>query len=319
MTASRNTQTRSLWTALIVIASSCAGCGPRTNFFVHGMKIDAKQNLIPVGSRMWQHPDTGSYYMFFYTATHLTIVNDFAPQEGTPDVRQLLYLEASHDVLERTVKDDQVITGPFGAIVVEKDCRYNHPVATYWSSIQVLLQSSHPDIGREIPDAVPAVPADLPPLTSISIVRIFRGGPQFIFGSGNYEADGTLSSIQHGKIMNGDLQSVAITMAGPHYNLSPQGFNEIRQTAGLPPRVEVENYLRLKRLPLPVISDPEERTLVVLVYGFGQLVRQDSLVNGVVTSSGYLRPVVTEEERTLGPECDARFREQQSAGIPTVQ
>jgi len=58
---------------------------------------------------------------------------------------------------------------------------------------------------------------------------------------------------------------------------------------------------------------------VILVYGFGKFIRQDSLEDGAVTSSRYLRPVLTEEEGILGPECDARFRQQQSTGRPTVQ
>jgi hypothetical protein len=316
----RIVQTTALYAALIVMTGSCSGGRP-TNYFVREMKIDTEQHLIPVGPKSPRHPDTGSYYMFFHPATQLTIVNHFTWQGGSGDVRELLYLEADRDVLERTVKDDQIVTGPFGAIVVEKQCFYNRPVATYWSSIQVLLQSAHPDIGREIPDPVPAVPANVPPLTSISIVRIFRAGPQLVFGSGNYEANGTLGSIQSGKIMNGDVQHPApITMApGPRSSQMWPRFNEIRQASGLPPRIEVEKYLRLKRLPLLNASNPEERTIVVLVYGFGQLVRQDSLDNGVVTSSRYVRPVVTEEKGILGPECDARFRQQESAGISTLQ
>ncbi len=317
---SRISQTPALYAALIVMTVSCSGYRP-TNYFVREMKIDTEQHLIPVGPKSLRHPATGSYYMFFHTATGLTLVNHLTWQDRSADVRRLLYLEADRDVLERTVKDDQIVTGPFGAIIVEKECRYNRPVATYWSSIQVLLQSAHPDIGREIPDPVPAVPANVPPLTSISIVRIFRAGPQFVFGSGNYETNGTLGSIQSGRIRNGDVQYPApITMAPrPQDDLMRPRFNEIRQASGLPPRVEIEKYLRLKRLPLLTTSNPEGRTIVVLVYGFGQLVRQDSLDEGVVTSSRYLRPVVTEEEGIIGPECDARFRQQESTGRPTVQ
>jgi hypothetical protein len=213
------------------------------------MKIDEEQHLIPVGTKLLRHPVTGPYYMFFHTATHLTVVDHLAWQEGSTDVRRLLYLEANQDVLERTVKDDQTVTGPFGAVVVEKECRYNHPVAAYWSSIKVLLQSTHPDIGREIPDTVPPVPSNVPPLTSISIVLIFRASPQFVFGSGNYEANGTLGSIQNGKIVNGNLQHPSsITKAGPHLNLMKPQFDELRESFGLPSRVDVENYLRLKQL-----------------------------------------------------------------------
>jgi hypothetical protein len=145
-------------------------------------------------------------------------------------------------------------------------------------------------------------------------VRFFASGPQLIFGSGNYGVNGAINNIQSGKVVNGDLQPGSSII----FPLAPD-FDKIRQTSDLPPRVEVENYLRSKRMPLLNISNPHERTIVILVYGFGKLMRQDSLEDGDVTSSRYLRPVVTQEEGILDPECDARFLRQQSTGRPTVQ
>lgn len=306
-------QRSALMALLGLLCMSCPGCGP-SNYFVRGLKIDAEQHLIAVGSKSLNRPAEGSYFMFFHTATNLTIVNHFARQPESADVRELLYLEAEHDRLERTVKTDQIVTGPFGAVVAEKTCFYNRPVESYPSSIKVLIQSANPEIGREIPDSVAEGPKDVPPLTSISIVRFFRADPQLVFGAGNYEIKGTIGSIHHGKIMNGALQpGSAIT-----FPRAPE-FNAIEQSLGLPRRVEIEDYLRLKRMPLPRMSNSEGPTLVILVYGFGKLIRQDSLEDGAVTSSRFLRPVVTEEEGILGPECDARFRQQQSTGTPTVQ
>ncbi len=299
--------------ALGLLGASCSACGP-SNYFVRELKIDAEQHLIPVGPKSLNRPDADSYFMFFHTATKLTIVNHFAKQFGSADVRQLLFLEAERDRLERTVKTDQIVTGPFGAVVAEKTCFYNRPVENSPSSIRVLIQSANPEIGREIPDAVPEVPKKVPPLTSISIVRFFGVDPQLLFGSGNYEANGAIGSIHHGSVVNGDLQagSSIILPRAPD-------FNAIQRTSGLPSRVEVEDYLRLNRMPLPHISNPQGPTIVILVYGFGKLMRQDSLEDGIVTSSRYTRPVLTEEDDILGPECDARFRQQQSTGEPTVQ
>jgi len=302
-----------LMAALGLLSMSCPACGP-SNYFVRGLKIDAEQHLIPVGSKSLNRPAEDSYFMFFHTATNLTLVNHFARQAGSADVRELLYLEAEHDRLERTVKTDQIVTGPFGAVVAEKTCFYKRPVEIYPSSIKVLIQSAKPEIEREIPDSVAEAPKDVPPLTSISIVRFFRADPQLLFGSGNYEVNGAIGSIHDGKILNGDLQpGSSIIFPG-----APE-FNAIQRTSGLPPRVEIEDYLRLKRMPLPNMSNSQGPTIVILVYGFGKLIRQDSLEDGAVTSSRFLRPVVTEEEGILGPECDARFRQQQSTGKPTVQ
>jgi hypothetical protein len=64
--------------------------------------------------------------------------------------------------------------------------------------------------------------------------------------------------------------------------------------------------------------DPPERTIAILVYGFGKLIRQDSLKDGVVISSRYMSAVVTEEDRALGPLCDEHLRQQDIQGEPTV-
>lgn len=309
----RVAQIQAVAAALSFLAASCSACG-QTNYYVPELSIDAEQHLIPVGPKSLNHPAADSYYMFFHTATKLTIVNHFVKQAGSTDVRELLYLEADKDRLERTVKADQVVTGPFGAVVVEKTCFYNRPIENYQSSVKVLIQSAEPEIGREIPDQVSKAPTDVPRLTSVAIVRTFSAESELVFGSGNYDADGTLGSIQSGKVMNGDLEpgsSVAFPLA--------PDFGEIRQASGLPPRLEIENYLRSKRI-LPLInSSLQERTIVILVYGFGKLIRQDSLENGTIVSSHYLKPVVTEEEGILGPECDEHLQQQQSTGKSTVQ
>jgi hypothetical protein len=292
-----------LFAALSVLVASCSAGDP-AKYYVRELKIDAEQHLIPVGPKSLNPPAADSYYVFFHTGAELsTIVIHFAKQPGSADVRVLQYLEEVRDRLDRTVKTDEIVKGPFGAVVAEKTCFYNRPVDSSPSSINILIKSAHPEIAREIPDAFAEVPKNVPPLTSISIVRFFTFGPQLIFGSANYDGNGAIGSIQSGKVVNGDLQSGSSTS----FPLAPD-FDKIRQTAGLPPRVEVENYLRSKRMPLLNMSNPHERTIVILVYGFGKLMRQDSLQDGNVTSSRYLRPVATQEEGILDPECDAHFR-----------
>jgi hypothetical protein len=284
-----------LFAVMSVLVASCSAGAP-AKYYVRELKIDAGQHLIPVGPKSLNAPAADSYYVFFHTGTELsTIVIHFAKQTGSAEVRDLLYLEAVRDRLDRTVKTDQIVTGPFGAVVAEKTCFYNRPVEYSPCSMNVLIQSAHPEIGREIPDAIPEVPKNVPPLTSISIVRFIASGPQLIFGSGNYGVNGAIGNMQSGKVVNGDLQSGSSII----FPLATD-FDKIRQTSGLPPRVEVENYLRSKRMPLLNMSNPQGRTIVILVYGFGKLMRQDSLEDGDVTSSRYMRPVVTQEEGILG-------------------
>jgi hypothetical protein len=303
-----------LCAALSVVFTPSFACGPELGYFVPGMKVDAQQHLISVGPKSLQPLRTGSFYSFDHTATQLTIVNHFEWQTGASNVRRLLYLEAERGVLERTVKDDEIVTGPFGALVTEKTCFYNRPVETYRSSLKILVQSLTPEIGREIPEPVSAVPNNVVPLTSISIVRIFGAAPQFIFASGNYEANGMIGSVQSGKVVKGEVQPGSSVMMP-----SAPEFNAIRQASGLPRRIDVETYFRQKRLPLLETWNPKERAVVVLVYGFGELMREDSLDGDAVISSRYFKPIMTEEERGLDPECVKRLRQQESIGKPTVE
>jgi hypothetical protein len=149
-----------LFAALSVFVASCSSGGP-AKYYVRELKIGAEQHLIPVGPKSLNPPAADSYYVFFHTGAELsTIVIHFAKQTGSADVRDLLYLEAVRDRLDRTVKTDQIVTGPFGAVVAEKTCFYNRPVENSPSSINVLIQSAHPEVGREIPDAVPDVPEE---------------------------------------------------------------------------------------------------------------------------------------------------------------
>lgn len=302
-----------VFVALAFLAMSCCACA-QTNYFVPGLSIDAEQHLNPIGPKSLTRPAADSYYMFFHTATKLTTVNHLARQSGSADVRRLLYLEADHDVLERTVKTDEIVTGPFGAVTVEKTCFYNRPISQYVSSVKVLLQSAVPEIGREIPDRVTKAPVEVPQLTSAAIVRIFGSGPELAFGSGNYEANGTIGTIDSGRILNGVIQGGASIVSA-----RAPWSDKIRKASGLAVQFEIEKYLRSKRISLLTAAGPNERTFVVLVYGFGKLIRQDSLEDGRVVSSRYLKPVVTQEEDILTHQCDQQLRQQQSSGKPTVQ
>ncbi len=293
--------------------SACLSIGEPTNYFVREMRIDAKQHLLPVGQKLPRHFDDGSYYMFFHAA-NLTWVSHLLAVGPTGEQRQLLYLETDKDdLLERTVKTDRIIAGRFGAVVTERTCFFNRPIETYPSALLVLVQSMKYD-EAEIPNAMPDAPKNAPPLTSFAVVRFFHEGSQLAFGSGNYEATGAIGAIQSGKTSNGDLLPGSSTT----FSQAPE-FNNLQHTYGLSPRVNIADYLRSNRIALATTSDAEDRSFVVLVYGFGKLIREDSLgKGGVVASSRLYMPLVTEEEKTLGAECDDRFRKQQVAGESTV-
>lgn len=311
-------RTRLLIAGLAITLSSSA-CflmeGEPTNFFVRKIKIDAEQHLIPIGPKATRHFDHGSYYMFFHAATGITSVSHWLTLAPTGKQRELMYLETNkHGVLDRTVKTDRVIAGPFGTVVTEKTCFYNRPVETSPSALLVQVQGTKYDIA-EIPDTITELPKDGPPLTSFAIIRFFHKGGNLAFGSGNYEATGAIGAIQSGELSHGDQLPGAFTASA-----QAPDFNNLQHVYGLSSQVNIADYLRSNRIVLATTSDTEDRSFVVLVYGLGKFIRRDSLSRrGVVTSSRLFRPLVTEEEKILGPECDDRFRKQQATGESTVR
>jgi hypothetical protein len=315
LSISRRTCLLMAGSALALFSSACFLIkGEPTNFFVREIKINNRQQLIPIGPKSPRHFDDGSYYMFFYAATGITSVSHWLTLAPTGKHRQLMYLESNKDGLfDRTVKTDRIIAGPFGAVVTERTCFYNRPVTTSPSALLVQVQGMKYDIA-EIPDTISELPKDAPPLTSFAIIRFFRAGGDLTFGSGNYEATGAIGAIQSGKISDGDRLPGAST-AFPE----APSFNNLQHIYGLSSHVNIADYLRSNRIALAATSNTDDRSFVILVYGFGKFIRQDSLgKGGVVASSRLLRPLVTEEEKILGPECDDRFRKQQETGESTV-
>ena len=89
---------------------------------------------------------------------------------------------------------------------------------------------------------------------------------------------------------------------------------------GIPAQIDVQKYLVSRRMPLPAVALDQEKSVMNEFYGFGKLIRQDELKDGAIVAFRWLRPSVTEEEKeTLNPLCDARFRQQQALGLPTVE
>jgi hypothetical protein len=212
------------------------------------------------------------------------------------------------------VKDDELLTGPFGTVYVKKTCFFNRPVASNYNSVTVMLGSNQDGAGREIPIQLSQVRERVPPLTSLSLVRVFQNGADYVVVSANYESSGELGSLDLGETKGGQ---VIPGTASTSFRIDSK--NPLLESYGIPLRVSVQDYLRGHRLVLPRVALRQELAVVNLHFGFDKLIRQDRLRDGAVVSSQYLRPSVTEEEQNLDSECDSRFRQQQSMSLPTVE
>jgi len=297
---------------LFVLLLVC--CEP-TNYFVTELRIDDRQHLLPIGPRSLSEPRTASYYWFFHTGTGFTTVDHFGRKPGTGQRERLFYLETNRSQsLDRTVKRDEILRGLFGSVYFERTCFFNRPVASdpNYVSMSLRAKDEHSD---ETPMELSGSPEEpIPPLTSVSLVRIFHVDPEYVVVSASYESTGELGSLNVGRTRTGELIS-----GSESTSLRIDSKDPRLQIYGVPARIDVQQYIRSKRLPLPSVAFDEPMTVVNQHYGFGKLMRQDQFRNGSVVSSRFLRPSVTEEEKNLNPECDAKFAQQRSMGLSTVE
>lgn len=299
-----------------------------TSPYFRELKIDSGLHLVLTGSinlPNFQEPDVGSYYAPFYGA-YVTSVDHREKKPGAVARERSLYLETGQDqVLDRTVKTDEILRGPFGTVDLKKECFYTRPIRNGFGSVSVEFGYNDPD--PELPSEVSRPGEGLPPLTSLSLVRIFRTSPEYVIVSANYERDGNLGSVDFGTAKNGIPMRTDPFGTSVYRTPDPQ-VNELQAKElgpsltkyGIPTHIDVQKYLLSRQMPLPAVAFDQEKNVMHEIYGFGKLIRQDELKDGSVVASRWLQPSVTEEEKdTLNPLCDARFRQQQAIGLPTVE
>ncbi len=266
-----------------------------------------------------QEPDAGSYYAPFYGA-FVTSVDHREKKPGFVARERSLYLETGQDqVLDRTVKTDEILRGPFGSVNAVKECFYTRPIENGPGFVAVEFNSN--DVEHEVPSEITSSPKDLPALTSLSLVRIFRTNPEYVIVSASYERDGGLGSLNFGAAKNGHPDQTVRSWTAVYRSSDPlPELGPLLTKYGIPTHIDVERYLLSRNMPLPAVALDQEKNVMNEFYGFGKLIRQDELKDGAIVASRWLQPSVTEEEKeALNRLCDARFRQQQASGFPTVE
>jgi hypothetical protein len=320
-----------LLTAAVILAQQPAAspaAPAATSRYFRELKIDSGLHLILTGGinlPNFQEPNVGSYYAPFHGAW-TTSVDHFERKAGAVARERSLYLETGQDqVLDRTVKTDEILRGPFGTVDAVKECFYTRPIENGFGSVSVEFNGN--DKEHELPSVVPSPAEGLPPLTSLSLVRIFRTSLEYVIVSANYERDGSLGSLNFGSAKDGRPGGTGPSGTAIYRTPDPQ-VNEIVRKGldpeltkyGIPAHIDVQRYLLSRQMPLPAVALDQEKNVMNEFYGFGKFIRQDELKDGAIVASRWLQPSVTEEEKeTLNPLCDARFRQQQTIGLPTVE
>jgi hypothetical protein len=268
-----------------------------------------------------REPSSGSFYAFEHLAS-LTSVDHFRKRTGAEPTVRLLYLETDdQQVLDRTVKTVEILSGRFGAVYADKSCFYSRPVENTYSFVSVHSYFKHPIV--KAPAEFSQAPLSLPPLTSLSLVRVFRTAPEFLIVAANYEPNGDLGSLRIDGARDGDwLSSSDVPATGDGFvRRFPDDHSSVTtRKYGIPEHIDVDAYLRSRWMPLGEVSTPEEVVVFNQHYGYNKLIQQDELKSGAVIRTRFLEPSVTEEEENvLNRLCEEKFRQQQALRLPTVQ
>ena len=301
-----------LGTATLIALTACYS-GP-TSYYVGGVQIDRAGQVTAVGPKSLYPPKSGGYYFFFHAA-RLTSVDHMERNPGASEAHRSLYLETRlNGRLDRTVKSDVLLRGDFGIIHTEKTCFYNRPVESNYSSVRIGFYSNAYASALENPVVLAGAPETGSALTSVSLIRIFRDGSAYTLVASDYEASGERRSFHVARANSGKL-----TPGTEELSFAVDGKDPRLEQYGIPSTLDINRYRASHHLPLRLPAPASEKeTWVVEFYDFGKLIRQQQFRGGVAISSRWLRPSITAEERTIGPECDSRMSRQQAMGLPTT-
>lgn len=163
------------------------------------------------------------------------------------------------------------------------------------------------------PTVLPAAPEAVPPLTSVSLVRVIHNEADYTLVTADYEASGELRNFHVARANSGKIDPATDEVSYPLNSRDPRP-----EKYGLPSTLKIDGDLSRNGLRLPSVRESDVATWLIQFHDFGKLIHQQQLREDVPVSSRWLKPSVTEEEHTIGPECDSRFRQQLSMGLPTT-
>jgi hypothetical protein len=303
-----------------VLLAGCVACNKISYNF---SKISTDSNMhVSTSGMMFSEPAEGEYYYFAHDPAKPTIDHFYKKHGETTPLRELFLEMDPKQNLIRTVKHDVIMFDPaYGYVYADKLCFYQTGGTVYPNSVEV--GSFFNSLEEDLPVTLKSAPSPLPPLTSISYIRMFHPDPDYFIVSANYEANGDLSTlhVDHTKggvwvsgtddVIPKDTSEEGMKAA----NLKP----DLLTKYGIPAHIDVASYLAANKMDVLPTTLPAGRIVLNLHYGWNKVIRQDELNAGRNFGTIYLQPTLTEEEKTLNPVCDAKLQQQQAAGEATAR
>jgi hypothetical protein len=303
--------------AVLVPLCGLASCQSEPlDYYFRELRFDAEGHFIRL-QRLPAKPATGPYYLFS-SGVYIDIVMHFANVADQPS-RLVLHLSTDQDrKLFETTRFEPIASGPFGRIFLTKKCFYKRPPSGYLNALGV---DNNLDRSNDYssPVLLPALPAGHPRITEVTLIRIYQLSPGYLMAAATYEATGELGSVSKSRVKPGGGY-----ISGETDNSGLPGMQvalHLQQQAGalgLPQELAAADYLKLHRVTLSAAANPEVQSMVVLRYGFDDLLQVDTLRDNKPISSSYLMPQITPEDLSLNQRCNSALEHQLASGQRTT-
>jgi hypothetical protein len=264
----------------------------------------------------------GSYYQVFTGQGGGTSIDHYFQNDLEKPRIRYNHLEMGADrILAKTTNAREVLRGPFGTVYSRKDCYYNLPIENYYNSVEVRLYANEMEhepatVSNERPFAATGT------LTYVNVIRVLRGGPEYLVLSALYSATGHLKRASVDGARAGDWvhsayveearrDTVFIRASGP-----TQAEVAVMTRYGLPEAISVENALQHRLVGLePPANASVERDVITLFYDHDRWMVQDEYLTSGAHHTRYLTYSETTEGSVLDSRCRERFREASAKGL----
>jgi hypothetical protein len=254
----------------------------------------------------------GSSYQIFVGQGGGTSIDHYI--YAGPANRRMRYghFESGADrLLAKSSRSRAVLEGPFGTVYSDTTCFYNLPLATYPSSVEVHAYAN--ELEHEAPAITAEPPAEISSdMTNYSLVRILRGGPEYLVVAATYSARGRMTGFSIDGAKSGDWVHPNGVEGGGLFTLTggtpTQQQSAALQRFGLPLAIQFEELLRSGRVALPPPGAfAAEREVFNVHYAYDQWIRQDDFASRDEHQRRYLTYLRTPEDAVLLPRCTERF------------
>jgi hypothetical protein len=166
---------------------------------------------------------------------------------------------------------------------------------------------------------LPALPTGHPRITEVTLIRIYQVSSGYLMASATYEATGELGSVSESRVKPGGGYISGETsyrgLPGTQIALRRQ---QQAGALGLPRELAAADYLKQHRVTLSAATTPDVRSMVVLRYGFDDLLQVDTLRDSKPISSSYLIPQIAPEDLGLNQRCNSDLESQLASGQSTT-